>query len=177
MNRPWGLLAEFDDSDRLIEAVRRTREAGYTEFEAHTPFPVEGLADALDFQENKIDPLHLAGGIVVGGAALLLQWWINVVDYPLNIGGRPLAAWPAFVLPTFEIATVGATVVGVAAMLYLNGLPGRKTHPLLKMERFHLASDSRFFLSIQASDPVYEPRRTRAFLEGLGPVALDEVPR
>lgn len=174
MSRLWGYIAEFDDPDRLIEAVRQMRAAGYTALDAHTPFPIEGLADALDFDENKVDPVHLLGGLVIGALALAVMVWANAYSYPLNIGGRPLLAWPAFVLPTFEIGTLGATAAGVAAMIVLNRLPDRP-HPLLGVERFHLASDDRFFISLPAADPLFEAERSWEDLAALNPVAVEAV--
>lgn len=173
--RCWGLLAEFDTAPALVEAVRRVRKAGYGAYDAYTPFPVEGLAEAMGFEDERVDIAHVAGGVVVALLALGLIVWANALSYPLNIGGRPLLAWPAFVLPTFEIATVGATLAGVGVMLWLNRLPD-SDHPLLAVDRFHLASDAKFFLAVRADDPYFDPARTRALLESLGPVAVEEVP-
>ncbi|MFA7429764.1 MAG: DUF3341 domain-containing protein [Rhodospirillaceae bacterium] len=170
----WGYLAEFDSPAQLIEAVRTLRAEGYTHFDAHTPFPIEGLAEHMGFEENRVDPVHVMAGLAAGAVALGIMLWANAYSYPLNIGGRPLVAWAAFVLPTFEIGTLGATVAGVAAMLVLNRLPDT-THPLLAVERFHLASDDTFFLSLPASDPMFQAEDSWRDLTRLNPVALEAV--
>lgn len=171
----FGVLAEFDDPDRLIAAVRRTREAGYKQFDAYTPFPIEGLAAAMDIAGPMPTRAAVAGGVVGAGAGLLLQWWINVVDYPLNIGGRPLADWPSFALPAFETAVLFAVVAAVLAMLIRNRLP-RLSHPLFGVDRFQLANANAFFLVIEAGDPRFDPDRTTDFLRGLEPASLRAVP-
>lgn len=174
--RPWGLLAEFTTAGAMVDAVRSLRAQGYRALDAHSPFPVEGLAEVLGLEDERVDIAHVIGGMVVAALAVGMIVWGNAVSYPLNIGGRPLIAWPAFVLPTFEIATVGATLAGVGAMLWLNRLPDRG-HPLLRMDSFHLASDAAFFVSVQADDPQFDMAATRAVLEGLGAVRVEEVPQ
>ncbi len=172
---PAALLASFPDADSLLAAARRARQEGYECIDGHSPFPVDGLAEALGFDERRV--VLLAGAGFVGGfsLALLAQWWMNAVDYPLNVGGRPLAAWVAFAYPAFELACLAGAVVGIAAMLLLNHLP-RPGHPLLDVEPFRRASQDRFFLSIATVDPRYRPRRTEAFLRDLGARQVLEVP-
>lgn len=171
----FGLMAEFDDPDRLLEAVRRAREAGFRRFDAHTPFPVEGLVAAMGIHEPMTTRVAILGGVVGASAGLALQWWINVVDYPLNIGGRPLADWPSFALPAFEMAVLFAVIGAVLTMLVRSRLP-RLSHPLFAVDRFHLSSASAFFLVIEAADPRFDPDRTMDFLRTLEPVSLREVP-
>jgi hypothetical protein len=173
--RPFGLIAVFERPDALVEAARRTREAGYRAFDAHTPFPVEGLAEAIGFEERRLSWAAFAGGVIGAAFGLLLQWWVNVVAYPLNIGGRPLASWPAFVLPAFEMAVLFAVLFAVGGMLLMNRLP-RLNYPLFELEDFSFASMNRFFLVIESRDPHFELRYTRRFLEELGPRAVLEVP-
>lgn len=172
--RTYGLLAEFATVPELIEAARAAREAGYARIDAYTPFPVHGLTEALGFRHTRLPWLVLAGGLagMIGGYAL--QYWASAVEYPLNVGGRPLHSWPAFVVPTFECTVLGAALAAVLGMLALNGLP-QPYHPVFNDPRFAFASRDRFFLCIEARDPKYDARETRRFLEALKPREVVEV--
>lgn len=171
----YGLLAEFPSADALCAAARHARDNGYTHVEAYSPFAIEGLDDIVGADKGWIAPLTLLGGILGGAGTYFLQWYAAVVDYPINIGGRPLHSWPAFIPATFEITILGAAVAAVFAMLVLNGLP-RLYHPLFEVEEFELASRNRFFLCLPARDPVFAPGPARDLLEGLHPLLLREVP-
>jgi hypothetical protein len=171
----YGLLAEFPSADALCAAARHARANGYTRVEAYSPFAVEGLDDIVGADKGWIAPLTLLGGIAGGAGTYFLQWYAAVVDYPVNIGGRPLHSWPAFIPATFEITILGAAVAAVLAMLVLNGLP-QLYHPLFEVEEFELASRNRFFLCLPARDPVFAPGPARDLLEGLHPLLLREVP-
>ena len=176
MKRPpiYGLMAEFEDVQQLIEAARRTREAGYRHYDAYTPIPVEELAEVMHAHDNRLSWLVLVGGILglVGGYGL--QYWTSVIDYPLNIGGRPLHSWPAFIPPAFETTILGAALFCVLGMLALNGLP-MPYHPVFNVPRFALSSRDRFFLCIEATDPIFETEATRRFLERFGPREVNVV--
>ena len=171
----YGLLAEFPSADALCAAARHARANGYTRVEAYSPFAIEGLDDIVDADKGWIAPLTLLGGILGGAGTYFLQWYAAVVDYPINIGGRPLHSWPAFIPATFEITILGAAVAAVLAMLVQNGLP-RLYHPLFEVEEFELASRNRFFLCLPARDPVFAPGPARDLLEELHPLLLREVP-
>jgi hypothetical protein len=171
----YGLLAEFPSAEALCVAARQARENGYTRVEAYSPFAIEGLDDIVGADKGWIAPLTLLGGILGGAGTYFLQWYAAVVDYPLDIGGRPLHSWPAFIPATFEVTILGAAVAAVLAMLVLNGLP-RLHHPLFEVEEFELASRNRFFLCLPARDPVFAPGPARDLLEGLHPLLLREVP-
>ncbi len=173
--RLFGLIVDFDQPDDLLEAVRQARQAGYTRMEAYTPFPLEGLSEALGLAPTRLPWIVLAGGIVGGVGGYLLQYWGSVIDYPLNVGGRPLHSWPAFIPITFELTILGAALSAVLGMLALNGLP-RPYHPVFNAPRFELASRSQFFLCIRARDPQFALLETRAFLERLNHGRVDEVP-
>jgi len=167
----YGLVAEFATPDALLAATHRARQAGYRYIEAYTPFPVEGLAEALGFHRTSLPLVVLLGGIVGGLSGYFLQYWINVMHYPLNVGGRPLHSWPAFIPVTFELTILVAALAAVLGMLALNGLP-MPYHPLFNMPRFVLATHDRFFLCIEARDPKFDRAETRRFLES---VAVGEV--
>jgi hypothetical protein len=172
----YGLLAEFDDAETLVSAARRFTELGFRRVDAHTPFPVEGLAEALGQRRTHIPLVVLIGGILGGSSGYLLQWWASVKAYPLNIGGRPLNSWPAFIPITFELTILVAALFAVAGMLALNGLP-QPHHPLFSVDAFRRASSHGYFLSIKADDPQFAERETRQLLEELGAREVWLVPR
>ncbi len=170
----YGLLAEFQGPDDLLEAAHAARKAGFKRMDAYAPMPVHGLAEAVGFTKTRLPLLVLIGGFtgMVGG--YLMQYWTTAVDYPLNVGGRPLHSWPAFIPITFECTILIAAFTAVLGMLALNGLP-EPYHPLFNVKRFKLATRNRFFLCIEATDPLYDPQKTRHFLEGLNPHGVYEV--
>jgi hypothetical protein len=171
----YGYLAEFAGGPQLLAAVRRSRVQGYTVMEAYTPVPMEDVAHALGLK-NRLPLLVLGGGIFGALAGFGMQFWITVVDYPLNIGGRPLNSWPSFLVVTFEMTILFAALSAVLGMLLLNGLP-QPYHPVFHVEGFELASRNRFFLMILSRDPRFDEAGTRAFLQGLEPLRVEEVPR
>ncbi|MGB6053749.1 MAG: DUF3341 domain-containing protein [Burkholderiaceae bacterium] len=175
MSAGAGLLAEFATADALLAAANRARQAGYRKLEAYAPFAVEGLAEAVGLRRNRIPLMTLLGGIAGGGATYFLLWYSAVIDYPINVGGRPLHSWPSFLPPTFEITILGAAVAAVLGMLLANGLP-RLHHPLFDVPEFDLASRNRFFLYLPAADPAFDAERSRRFLDGLRPLLVREVP-
>jgi hypothetical protein len=155
--------------------VEKTREAGYRRIEAYTPFPVEGLSEALALKRNNVPLITLIGGLTGGLGGFFFQYWASVIAYPLNIGGRPLNSWPAFIPVTFELTVLGAALSAVFGMLALNGLP-RPHHPLFNVQRFvkHATSD-RFFLCIEARDPKFNLSESARFLKGLSAAHVSEV--
>jgi hypothetical protein len=172
----YGLMAEFATPDELLAATQRAYAGGYRHMDAYSPFPVDGVAEALGFQHTRLPLLVLIGGILGCLGGYLLQYWIAVVDYPINVGGRPFHSWPAFIVVTFELTILVAALFAVLGMLALNGLP-MPYHPVFHVPRFALASRDRFFLCIETRDPQFEPEKTRQFLEGCQPYAVSEVER
>ncbi len=171
----YGLMAEFDTAQHLVDAAHHTREAGYQKIDAYSPFPVEGLAEAIGFTKNRVPLVVLIGGIVGGLSGYLMQYWISAVSYPINVGGKPYHSWPAFIVVTFEMTILFAGLSAVFGMLALNGLP-MPYHPVFNVPRFAMATKDRFFLIVFSSDPKYDPDQTRRFLEGLGGRFIAEVP-
>jgi hypothetical protein len=171
----YGLMAEFDSAQALIDAAKRTHEAGYQKLDAYSPFPVEGLAEEIGFRHNRVPLVVLIGGIIGGLTGYLMQYWMAAVDYPINVGGKPPHSWPAFIVITFEMTILFSVISAVFGMLALNGLP-MPYHPVFNVPRFALASKDRFFLIVFSSDPKYDPKVTRGFLEGLAPRSISEVP-
>jgi hypothetical protein len=170
----YGLMAEFQTANELVAAAARVREAGYRRLDAFTPFPVEGLAELLGFHERKLPLLVLVGGIAGAAAGFGLQYWVSVVAYPLNIGGRPYLSWPSFIPVTFETTILVAAFTAVLGMLALNGLP-MPYHPVFNVPRFAFASRDRFFLLVEAADPKFDRDETARFLRALEPREVSEV--
>jgi hypothetical protein len=172
--KPWALMAEFASADRLLEAARRVRAAGYRHAEAYSPFPIEGLAQALGDGGGSVPFWTFLGGLAGGIGGYFMQWYAAVVDYPVDIAGRPLHSWPMFMPVTFEMAVLGGAFAAVIAMLAGCGLP-RLRHPLFAAPEFELATRNRFFLCLRSDDPAFEPEQARRLLQALEPMACVEV--
>lgn len=173
---PYGLVAEFESAQALVSAAARARDAGFKRLDAYSPFPVEGLTEALGHRITRLPLVVLIGGILGGLGGWALQYYTSVYSYPMNIGGRPLNSWPAFIPVTFECVILGAALSAVFGMLGLNGLP-MPYHPLFNVDRFALASRDRFFLCIRSVDPKFQLEETRKFLQELpGVREVTEVP-
>jgi hypothetical protein len=171
----YGIIAEFLSPEAVVHAAGRAHEFGYRHMDAYSPLPVEGLAEAIGFHKNRMAPVVLFGGLIGGVAGYLMQWYSAVVHYPINVGGRPFHSWPSFIPITFEMTILCAAFAAVFGMLGLNGLP-RPHHPVFNVPSFALASRSRFFLCIQAKDPLFDRKATREFLETLQPREVNDVP-
>jgi hypothetical protein len=177
MNAPlYGLLAEFETPEKLLAAAQQAHALGYRKMDAYSPFPVEGLTEAIGFEKTRVPLVVLLGGITGGVTAYGMQYYSAVRDYPLNVGGRPLHSWPAFVPITFELTVLFAALAAVFGMLLMNGLP-KLYHPVFNVPEFKLASQSRFFLCLKSSDEQFRLAETRQFLETLGALAVREVGR
>jgi len=162
----YGVIAEFADPDALIHGIEKTRSAGYEVIEAYTPYPIEEVWEAIGHPKSKVPLLVLIGGILGGVGGYALCWWSSVIEYPLNIGGRPFHSWPAFIPVTFECTVLVAGLFAVFGMLFLNGLP-MPYHPVFTVPRFASASRDRYFLMILARDKRFEAHTAFDFLEGL----------
>jgi hypothetical protein len=171
----WGMVAEFRDHHAVSRAARQLRQAGYRRLDAFTPYPVEEMETALGLPPTRIGLAVLVGGLLGAAGGYALQWYTMVVDYPINVGGRPLHSWPAFIPVTFEMMVLTATLFGVLALFVRNGLP-RPHHPVLAAVALDRASEGGFFLAVEASDPRYSAPWTRQTLERLGALSVAEVP-
>jgi hypothetical protein len=170
----FGVLASFATVEDLLEAVRACKGEGYTKMEAYTPLPSHEVAHELGY-ENRLPALVLGGGILGALTGFGLQYWVSVVDYPLNVGGRPFNSWPSFVVVTFETTILFASLTAVLGMLALNGLP-RPHHPVFAIPQFELASRNRFFLLVMAHDPRFQLAEARRVLGAQKSISVEEVP-
>jgi Alternative complex III, ActD subunit len=170
----YGLMAEFRTREELLNAAERSYAEGYRSMDAYSPFPVEGLAKAIGRRWTAVPLIVLISGMIGGLGGYFMEWYAAVVDYPINVGGRPLHSWPAFIPITFELTVLCASLSAIIGMLALNRLP-QPYHPVFNVPEFRRASVDRFFLCIESSDPKFEPGGTRAFLEKLKPEQISEV--
>ena len=174
-NYLYGLVAEFEDPEQLIEAAKETRAAGYSDVRAHTPYWVKGLADALKLKSTA--PLHwiVLGAIVLGIlAGFVMQYYTDVISYPINVGGRPLNSWQAFMIICFELAVLFGALTAVGALLAFNGLP-LPYHPIFNAPNFELVSGERFYLCIETTDKQFDLQKTSQFLYSLNPKSVSEA--
>jgi hypothetical protein len=169
-----GIMAEFEEHEQLLEAAKRAYAAGYRKMDAYSPFPIEGLAEALGHEFTPVPLITLAGGMIGGLGAYFMQWYSMGILYPINVGGRPLNTWPSFIPITFELTILIAAFTALVGMLVLNRLP-QPHHPVFNVPAFKRASIDRFFLCIETEDPGFDYQKTRQFLLSLQPVALSDV--
>lgn len=167
-------MAEFDKPEALLAATRRAYEEGYRKMDAYTPYPIEELSEALGFRRNRLPLIVLIGGLLgaIGGYGLM--YWTSVIDYPINVGGRPFNSWPSFIPITFETTVLIASLSAVLGLLALNGLP-MPNHPVFNTPNFEMASRDRFFLCIEADDPRFDHERTMNFLKSLNAREVTDV--
>lgn len=170
----FGLLAEFPTPAALYHACEGVRDAGFTRWDAHAPFPVHGLDRAMGLRPTRLPWISLALALAGGAAGMGLQGWVSTIAYPLNISGKPFFSWPAFVPITFELAVLGGAAGAVFGMFALNQLP-TLWHPLFGSQRFERASDDGFFISIESWDPKFDPTATAELLRGLGATSVELV--
>ena len=171
----FGLAAEFKTHEDLLCAAEKAFEQGYRKMDGYAPFRVEGLAEALG-KRNRLPLLILIAGIIGCAGAYYMQWYANLVSYPINIGGRPMHSWPSFIPITFELTVLGAGLTAFFGALALSGLP-RPYHPIFNLPEFERASQDRFFLCIESRDPNFDLKKTHEFLQSLNPLNVAEVPK
>jgi len=169
-----GIMAEFTTPTALVEATTKARLHGFRQMDAYSPIPIEELSEAMGLQRTRLPLIVLIGGICGGLAGYGLEYWSSVIEYPMNIGGRPFHSWPQFIPVTFETTVLGAALSAFVGMWALNGLP-QPYHPVFNVPAFELATRNRFFLCIEATDPRFDGSQTKRFLESLQPQAVFEV--
>lgn len=170
----FGIMIEFKTPEDLIRGVKLARRSGYMHIDAYTPFPVEGLVEAMEFKKDRVALITLLGGIVGGVGGFFMQWYANVVDYPIIAAGKPFNSWPAFIPITFELTVLGASLAAAIGMMALNHLP-EPWHPTFSHPEFYRASRDRFFLCVQANDPRFDKERVTTLMSKLSPLSIREV--
>ncbi len=170
----YGLMAEFDTAQAIVDASTKAVAAGYSKLEAYTPIPLEELNDIIHKKRTMLPKLVLFMAFCGMATGFSLQYWASAIEYPMNIGGRPLATWPAFVIPSYELTILFSALTAAIGMIALNGLP-QPYHPVFNVERFTMASSDKFFLVIEAKDARFTKEQTSAFLQGLGAKGVYDV--
>ena len=170
----YGFLIEFDDPDNLVAAAEKVRDAGYTRWDAHTPFPLHGLDSAMGIRQTILPWIVFCAGLAGLTCGLLLQWWTNAIDYPFIISGKPLFSLPANIPVIFEVTVLFSAVAAFLSMLALNRLP-ELYHPTLKNERFRRVTMDRFFITVEADDPRFDRKETWDFLASLDGNAVEAL--
>ena len=170
----YGLLAEFDGPDELLKAARDAYAEGYRKMDAYSPMPIHDLSESMGYDKHRVPTIVLICAILGACFGFGLQYWVSVIDYPLNVGGRPLLSWPSFIPVTFELGVLFSAFGALIGMLILNGLP-RPYHPVFNVPNFERASGDGFFLCIEAEDSKFDISDTRSFLESLKAKKVDDV--
>lgn len=173
-NGTHGIMAAFESHEQLLDAARRAHAAGYRKMDAYSPFPIEGLAQALGQKRSGVAFLFLLGGIAGGLGGYFMLWYSMGVDWPMNIGGRPLHSWPMYIPITFELTILCSSLLGFFGTLALCRFP-QPYHPVFNVPEFTRASRDRFFLCIEASDSKFDEHATWRFLERLEPYQIAKV--
>jgi hypothetical protein len=170
----YGVMAEFENPEDVVEAARQAYAAGYRRMDAYSPFPIEELSEAVGFHHTRLPWIVLVGGVLGALTGFFMQYYVAAVEYPLNIGGRPLNSWPSFIPVTFELTILFAAFSAVIGMLALNGLP-RPYHPVFNVPGFARASRNRFFLCIEANDGMFDREKSKGFLRSMKAVEVSDV--
>jgi hypothetical protein len=168
------MLIEFSEPDPLLEAAKLVHEAGFEKLDAYTPYPMEDLSEAIGFHKDRVALITLIGGLIGGIGGFFMQWYANVIDYPINVAGKPDNSWPAFIPITFELTVLGASLFAGFGMMLMNRLP-KLWHPVFYHPDFQRASRDRFFLCIGACDAKYDPEKIRSLVSHLAPLSMLEV--
>lgn len=174
-NPTYGVMAEFDSAQAIVDAARRTVAEGFSKVEAYTPVPIEELNDILHKKRTMLPKLSLLGGLAGMATGFALQYWASVIEYPMNVGGRPYASWPAFIIPSYELTILFSALATAGGMIALNGFP-QPYHPVFNTPRFSLASSDKFFLVIESVDAKYDSVSTSRFLQDIGAKGVYDVP-
>jgi hypothetical protein len=169
-----GVMAEYDSGQALVDAARKAMAQGFTKVEAYSPVPIEELNDIIHKKRTILPKLVLAGGIAGMSTGFGLQYWASVIEYPMNIGGRPLASWTTFIVPSYELTILFAALTAAIGMIVLSGLP-QPYHPVFNVDRFSMASSDKFFLVIESKDPKFDQAGATAFLQTTGAKGVYDV--
>ncbi len=172
--RLHGVMAEFDSAQELVDAARQTMAHGFTKVEAYSPVPIEELNDIIHKKRTKLSQIVLAGGLAGMATGFGLQYWASVIEFPMNIGGRPQASWTTFIVPSYELTILFAALSAAIGMIVLNGLP-QPYHAVFNVDRFSMASSDKFFLVVESADPKFDQPVTAEFLRSTGAKGVYDV--
>ena len=175
VNATYGVMAEFDSAQSVVDATRKVVAAGFTKVEAYTPVPIEELNDIIHKKRTMLPKLSLLGGLAGMATGFALQYWASVIEYPMNVGGRPYASWTAFIVPSYELTILFSALATAGGMIALNGLP-QPYHPVFNTPRFSLASSDKFFLVVETVDPKFDTDKTPRFLQEIGAKGVYDIP-
>jgi len=170
----YGVIAEFEGPNELVHAARKVYEQGYRRINGYSPYPIEELSEAIGFTHTSLPLIVFIGGVLGGLAGFAMQYWIEVIDYPINVGGKPFNSWPAFIPITFECTVLAAAFSAVLGMLILNKLP-QPYHPVFNTPNFALATNDRFFLAVEANDPKFDHDKVESLLRSLNALEVSDV--
>jgi ActD protein len=170
----YGVIAEFETPSDLVHAARKTYEAGYRRINGYSPYPIEELSEAIGFTHTSLPLIVFIGGVIGMLGGFFMQYWIEVIDYPINVGGKPFNSWPAFIPITFETTVLCAAFAAVLGMLVLNKLP-QPYHPVFNAPNFAFATRDRFFLAVEANDAKFNHDRVVELLKSLGAIEVNDV--
>ena len=170
----YGVMAEFESAQLLVDAARRAVGAGFTKLEGYSPVPIEELNDIIHKKRTILPKLVLGGGLTGMATGFALQWWASTIAFPMNVGGRPQASWPTFIVPSYELTILFSALTAAIGMIVLNGLP-QPYHPVFNVERFALATSDKFFLVLESSDPKFEPHAANEFFKSIGAKGVYDV--
>jgi hypothetical protein len=169
-----GVMAEYESGQALVEAARKTMARGYKRVEAYTPVPIEELNDIIHQRRTILPKLVLGGGLTGMATGFGLQYWASVIEYPMNVGGRPTASWTAFIVPSYELTILFSALTAAIGMIVLSGLPA-PYHPVFNVDRFSMASSDKFFLVIERGDPKFDRQAASEFLRSTGAKGVYDV--
>ncbi|HEU4510173.1 MAG TPA: DUF3341 domain-containing protein [Pyrinomonadaceae bacterium] len=170
----YGVMAEFESPGDLVAAARKVYSLGYRRINGYSPYPIEELSEAIGFTHTRLPLIVFIGGLLGGLAGFFMQYWMEVIDYPLNVGGKPLNSWPAFIPITFEMTVLAAAFSAVLGMLVLNRLP-QPYHPVFNVPNFAMATRDRFFLAVEANDPKFNHEEVVNLLKSLDALEVNDV--
>ncbi|MEO8797129.1 MAG: DUF3341 domain-containing protein [Polyangiaceae bacterium] len=174
--KPALLLAEYPTPLGCLHAAEKLRDAGYTKFDAHTPFPVHGMDRAMGLKDSRLGWLVIVCAVTGTCCAFLMMWWMNCIDYPLIIGGKPasVSSLASMVPIMFEVTILFSAFAAVFGMLGMNKLP-MHNHPIFESDRFRGFSTDKFYISVEAEDPKFKVETTRELLDKTHPAFVELV--
>lgn len=173
-SRPYGLIAEFDTPADIMHAAEQVREAGFRRWDVYTPYPIHGMDQAMGLKNSKVGWISFVGGVLGYTTGMVMIWWMNAVDYPIIIGGKPMFSPFGAFPPSYELTILFGSFGALLGMLFLNKLP-RLNHPLLKHRRFAMATHDKYYVVIETTDPKYSETETRKLLESAGSRHIEMV--